>query len=433
MSDYQPDLATLTADPSVIAEFQQLAGVIKSIKAQLNTLGGTQAASDASPLAPEVGLVTGKEINTLPLDAAGKLDTTRRWLNGPWLLNADGNKAGDAVIRPPQITSNQDNYAPLGIDGCIGMELNSTTDVTITGIRVAAVQRRIQFILNTGLFNLIFPNERSTSVAQNRIGLGSGSDALTLPPGRVVWFYYDAWASRWRLFALPAVPSADLPASVQPVIPVTAFPPAYGWFGTRADGTSGILSGIGEADTALSGTYRNDPQGIGRDVTTAASSGSATGVATGGGQQVSPQHDPTWEVLIRTGPAITNLRLWIVLTTGNPTDADAIGGSNAYLGFRYSTVVPDAGWVGVMCDGTTQTLATGVGNITTDTIYKLKVRKHGSAIDYSVNDGPAVTLTSPGGAFETKKFFWNLRWFTQDNVAKTISFYQHMVRFGISF
>ncbi len=217
MSDYTPTLESLIADPAtVIQELQRISGVMKSLQNQVNSLGGTQSAADNAPLAAEVGLVTGKLVNTRPVDAAGRIDTSRRWTSGPWLLNADGNMPGDAVIRPPLMVAGQDNYAPIGIDTAIGIEITSAGTVTISGLRTAAVQRRLLFILNTGLFNLNFPNESTSSTAQNRFGLGSGSDVLTLPPGRVVWFYYDAAASRWRLFALPAVPVADLPASLVP-------------------------------------------------------------------------------------------------------------------------------------------------------------------------------------------------------------------------
>lgn len=433
MSSYTVAERNAITDPAVLAELDRVSAVTKALDAQLQSLGGNQGASDLSPLAAETGLITGKLVNTLPVDAAGKIDNTRRWLMGPWLLNADGNMPGDAVIRPPQILGNQDNYAPDGMDTCIGLELNGATDIIFSGLRTAAVQRRLIFILNTGLFNFIFQNESANSVAQNRIGLGAGSDTLTLPPGRIVWWYFDAWASRWRLFALPAVPSADLPASIQPIITPTAFPPAYGWFGSRVDGTSGVLGGVGEADTAIGGVYRNSTVGVGRDLTTAAAPGAAQGINTGGGAQVELQNDPTWDVLIRTGPAITNIRLWILLTNGIPTDADDLGGGTAYVGFRYSTVVPDAGWVGIMRDGAAQTVGGSPIALAVSTVYHLRMAKSGSAISFSVNGVALGGLTSPGGAFETSQLFWALRWFTQDGVAKTITFYQHSVKFGITF
>ena len=199
----------LIQDANVIVELDRIAAVTKRLQASIEALGGGKSTFDA-----EAGLDTGKLVNTRPIADDGQLDKAIRWLIGPWLLNADGDVTGDAVLRPPQLTANRDNYAPIGIDTTIGLELDSDAARTITGIRVAKRQRRLLFVLNRGSFDLTFPHENTGSIAAHRFSIGTSGESLVLPASRMVWFYYDVAAERWRLFALPPVAPANLPTSL---------------------------------------------------------------------------------------------------------------------------------------------------------------------------------------------------------------------------
>ncbi len=229
----------------------------------------------------------------------------------------------------------------------------------------------------------------------------------------------------WRLFALPAVPQTGLPSSL-----TAPFPPAYDWFASRIAGTVGL--GIGEQAPTLAGagTFVNDTIGTGRALATAAAPGAQAGVTSGGSSQVSPQHDFTWEVIVKTGASIADIRIWLVLAQSNPTDSDDF--ANQRIGFRYSTVVPDGGWVGVTKDsGAVQSVTTPVASIAANTIYKLRVRKSGSTVYFSVNDGAEVSKTT-NMPDATAEFFWSLQWFSQAAAVKTLTWYRQFVRFGIS-
>ena len=137
-----------------------------------------------------------------------------RWDAGPWHLGPAGNNHHVAVIRPAQITANQNNYNPPGWETAIGMELETDAARTITGIKTFGRQRRISFLLNRGNFNITLPHNSSSSDAVNRFGFGSASENLVIPSGRIVWFQYDVGSEVWRLYSIPAIGWTNLPASL---------------------------------------------------------------------------------------------------------------------------------------------------------------------------------------------------------------------------
>lgn len=113
-------------------------------------------------------------------------------------------------------------------------------------------------------------------------------------------------------------------------------------------------------------------------------------------------NDPTLEFVIQTGATMTNIRLWFLMTDTQISSADDLGGTSKYIGFRYSTVAGDGGWVGVTRDGTTQNVTGTVAAIGASTKYKLKIRKSGSTVFFSVNGGAEVSTSSnlPAAATE---------------------------------
>lgn len=434
---WTPAFKSLISDPYVNEEFKRLAAVLNSALA-----GQTTGESEA-------GLDNGNPINTLPIDDSGKGDQAIRWLIGPWLFGPNGNAANNAVLRPPMITSDVHNYSPLGIFDAIGLEL--TSDVAnrrITGISSSirtssgfAKARRMLFVFNAGAYDLIFPHNTSESVQSFSFGLGTTGDVLVLPPGRVVWFYYDSGTTNpsggtenafWRLFALPAVAASGLPTSLQS----PSFPPDYDWFGARIinSGTGAAAIGIGEATPTINGsTFAGDNQttGMFEQCITAAGAGGSAGMVAASANQLQPQQDPTWITVLRTGASITGVRIWVLFSNAAGSDADDQGGVTAYFGFRYSTVAGDAGWVGVTRDGATQTVTGTVANIAVSTTYKLKVRKSGSTIYFSVNGGVEIAKTTnlPSG---TTTLQWFAKIWTQDANAKSLSWSRHSVKFGIA-
>lgn len=415
--NWEPAFRGLIQDPYVQEEFDRLSAQLKA------------SFDEHSIVEAEQGLINGQAIPTRPSDDAGAdAQPGIRWMDGPWLFNADGNIKGTAVIRPPFLNAIENDYAPLGIDTCIGIVLIANGDQTITGIKRAANSTRLLYILNAGTSIITFPDSDARSGAVNQFGLGAPGQTLKLPPGRVVWWFYDVWQQVWRLFALPAVDPGDLPGQLASV-----FPPTYDWGGAKIyDGVN--AAGIGEpaptfagAGTPVSSIYGNF-----RSFATAAVIGSSAGVDSGGTSLINLQHHPTFNILLQTGADITNVRIWVLLTNAALADADDLGGASQYLGFRYSTVAVDGGWVGVSRDaGGVQSVTGPVVAIAPSTYYRLQIRYDGTSMYFSVNGGAEGSKTVNAPALGTQ-LFWTARVFTQVGGVRTLSWARTWWRSGIS-
>lgn len=423
-ANWTPPLRDLLKDFITTQTFDSLAAYLR---AQFEATDAAQTAIQAERGLDDHTAIAPPSLNPDGIDGNSGV----RWLRGPWLLNADGNVTGEAVLTA-RLTANVNNFAPLGIEKAIGIEFEANGNYTLSGV-VASRQRRLLFLLNRSAYTITFPHENVASRSVNRFDLGDTGDTLVLRPGKLMWLYYDVQIERWHLFAIPAIAAADLPSALRAA--ETQFPPDYMWFAARINGNSTTWVGIGEdgnAITATSALFKDALYGIGRDVTTPAVAGNGVEVSSVATQQICPQHDPTRTVLIRTGADITNIRIWSVLTSANPTDADDMGGAKEYMGFRYSTVAGDPGWVGVTRNAATgQTVSTIVAAIAASTLYKLRTRKSGTSVFFSVNDGDEVeVITNLPPA--TLGMVWADKWYTQNNAAKTITWFRHWVKGGFT-
>lgn len=101
--------------------------------------------------------------------------------------------------------------------------------------------------------------------------------------------------------------------------------------------------------------------------------------------------DVVWK--IRTDhSAVTSVRYTYYICTGDPS-GDNLGGTKGF-GFRFSTNASDPGWVGVNGDGTTQHVTGNLASVSSNTIYTLRMRRVGTTVYYSVNDGAETSVTS---------------------------------------
>lgn len=404
-----PAFRDLIKDSAVKEEFDRLAKFFKAAKIGVNI-------GDA-----EGGLDDGNTILTRPTDDAGGAASGQRWLIGPWLLGPEGNVTNNAVLRPPTITTTQNNYAPIGIDTCVGLELESSAAVTITGIRVAARQRRLLKILNRGNFTITFPHNSSGSIAAHRFGFGAAGESVALPSGRAVWLDYDVGSELWRLFALPPVPFSGLPPSL-----IDAFPPIRNWWTIRAEpNPSGdAIVGVGITAPGTTGTLASNSQTDSTYVSF--TSGAVIGNSAGWFAErraCQPQHDPTLVVYVRTGSTLAAVRIFVGFNNqaAGFSDTDTLTATDSCC-FRYSTVASDPGWVGLTNDGVGDATITGlVAAIAVDTNYKLKIRKSGTSVFFSVNDGTEVEATADLPA-ATATLGVGARLYTQAGVAKAFSF-----------
>lgn len=179
-----------------------------------------------------------------------------------------------------------------------------------------------------------------------------------------------------------------------------ATPPAADYMGlvTQAQfaylGRGAAIVAIGAPAAVTGGTLaaNNQANSTYSSMTTAAGAGSLAYM-----QQVVTMltrrgHSPVLDMFVRTGAAITDIRIWAGFASVSIANADDPLGF--WMAFRYSTVASDPGWVGVTDDGATQTVSGKVADIATDTNYRLTIRCAGTSVFFSVDGGSEVEMTA---------------------------------------
>jgi len=102
-----------------------------------------------------------------------------------------------AVISPPQITANQNDYNPTGLATAAVLQLSSDASRTITGLAGGA-EGRVVSLINIGSQPIALADESASSVAANRFTLGG---TLIVAAKQAAMLRYDGTAARWRLMA----------------------------------------------------------------------------------------------------------------------------------------------------------------------------------------------------------------------------------------
>lgn len=109
-----------------------------------------------------------------------------------------GGGGSPVVIRPAQITSNQDDYSPT--DWATATFVVLSTDeafLQITGFSATGISDGEQKTLyNEGSFTIVLPIQHTSSSAANRLILNK---TFLLFPGQSVMLIYDASADRWAI------------------------------------------------------------------------------------------------------------------------------------------------------------------------------------------------------------------------------------------
>jgi hypothetical protein len=121
--------------------------------------------------------------------------------NKAWYHNS-GWVQWDSSLSPSQITSNQNDYNPNGLNhtsapyGASILRLNSDAARDITSL-VGGANGRLLIALNVGSFNITFKNDDGSSgTAANRFALSAD---FVLAPGTAALLWYDGTSSRWRI------------------------------------------------------------------------------------------------------------------------------------------------------------------------------------------------------------------------------------------
>jgi hypothetical protein len=98
------------------------------------------------------------------------------------------------VLTPPQITANQNNYAPTGLPTSTVLRLSTSAALSLTGLQAGGSGRTL-YLHNIGANDLVLVNDSASSTAANRFALGSD---LTITTNRVAVLQYDLLSARWR-------------------------------------------------------------------------------------------------------------------------------------------------------------------------------------------------------------------------------------------
>jgi hypothetical protein len=109
----------------------------------------------------------------------------------PIISGANGLITG--VVTPPQITANQNDYAPTGLATALVGRISSDVARSITGI-AAVPGGRFLWLQNVGAFPITLSNANAGSAAANRFAFTADQ---ILEPGRVLPILYDAVQARW--------------------------------------------------------------------------------------------------------------------------------------------------------------------------------------------------------------------------------------------
>jgi hypothetical protein len=102
--------------------------------------------------------------------------------------------ASGETLTPPQITANQNNYAP---GRAKAYRISTDASRTITGLAAGYHGERCLFI-NVGSFNAVFAHNSGSSSAGNKFAC-PGSVDLTVYPGEWAEAFYDGTSAVWRL------------------------------------------------------------------------------------------------------------------------------------------------------------------------------------------------------------------------------------------
>lgn len=226
---------------------------------------------------------------------------------------------------------------------------------------------------------------------------------------------------------------------------------AYGWYRIPPPGLSGpiewnVYSGVGGTSTSSghgplagdvgSATWITNNSSTNSkivnasktyaQIASAATSGTSTYWTTSLTSYDYLDDDIDLYAQIVTGASLTAIRIWFGMSSAAITNSATLGSaSNGAICLKYDTGIPDAGWVGYTCKGSTGNSTTSeVAAIAVSTAYILRVRfvRQGTPTAYfSVNDGTEVSTTTDIPA--TGNLFFVVLGFTAlSNVAYTLAF-----------
>ena len=121
-----------------------------------------------------------------------KRDTANRYSGAQ---DFSGGVRFSGAVSPSQITADQNNYGPAGIETANVLRISSDAARNVTGL-LALPAGGSMLLLNMGAFGITLMNESASSSASNRFAIGAD---FVLATGRGALLWYDSTSARWRL------------------------------------------------------------------------------------------------------------------------------------------------------------------------------------------------------------------------------------------
>lgn len=113
------------------------------------------------------------------------------------LASLGGGVALPGIVTPDQITAQQNNYDPTGLEGAFCMRLATDATRAITGLLAPPpAAGRLVLIVNVGSNDLKLTHEDASSDAENRFNFSGAAD-VTLTTLSTLLIYYDSTSERW--------------------------------------------------------------------------------------------------------------------------------------------------------------------------------------------------------------------------------------------
>lgn len=287
------------------------------------------------------------------------------------------------AIAPAQLTSDQNNYAPAGLDAASVVRISSDSSMrTITGIANTAPGKIIEF-RNVGSFPIIFAAGHTGSTAANRIE--GTSDIILYPKGQIS-FQYDNTDSLWyvRSVVNPFNYSKRFFHNALPGLATAGDHPYLVW----------LASGTGAAVAAVASTTAL-PQSFSLATGTTATGANGIGLYEGGTTSVSLGGSyirTSATVSVNTLSTGTETYTYVFRLASSPTLSTVA--SNNTIGIRYTNGVNSGKWECFTRNnaGTETTVDSGI-TVAVDTLYNLEIvaNKAGTEIRYYI-DGAFVGL-----------------------------------------
>ena len=95
------------------------------------------------------------------------------------------------TLTPDQITADEDDYTPTGVENAAGLRLSSDASRNITGLFPGREKR----IYNVGAQDIVLTNEDAASTDTYRFLFGAD---VTLGANEGISVWYDEDSERWR-------------------------------------------------------------------------------------------------------------------------------------------------------------------------------------------------------------------------------------------